>query len=73
MAKILGVYTVVSVRTGEEIHFMMMANLLKRINKKHLLRVYDMKGSVHQRQVMQDNFEAQRVSQTLKDIDFLNQ
>ena len=35
--------------TLEEVHFMVMANLQEDIPKSCVLRVYDMKGSTHQR------------------------
>lgn len=73
IVRIYGVYTIINSETNEQIHFMLMGNILKKINKKYVLRVYDMKGSTHHRKVIQDmdsNEEEIKSHKTLKDKDF---
>ncbi len=50
-----------------------MGNLLRGIDRKYVLRTYDLKGSSYSRQVLKEyNFEEnEKIEQTLKDIDFL--
>lgn len=54
---------------------MVMANLLGTIDKKYVIRVYDLKGSSHQREVFKkeeinEENEVQFAKKTMKDIDF---
>lgn len=44
---------------------------MKKIPRKYVLRMYDLKGSTHSRQVLKnmENVERQ-VNQTMKDVDF---
>ena len=50
-----------------------MGNLLRGIDKKYVLRTYDLKGSSYSRQVLKDYdfLKNEKIDQTLKDIDFL--
>ena len=50
----MGVFSAVNPETYEKIHFIMMVNLLRMIPRKYALRVFDLKGSSYQRQVVKD-------------------
>lgn len=54
LVKILGLYKVINPETGEEISFMLMGNILRDLPKRYVIRSYDMKGSSHQRRVLND-------------------
>lgn len=55
----------------EHFDFILMGNILKKIEKKYVLRTYDLKGSSHSREVLKNraNIEHQ-ITKTMKDIDF---
>jgi len=55
IVKIFGLYTVVNSETNDAISFMIMGNLLKNIDRKYMVKSYDLKGSTHQRQVLKSD------------------
>jgi hypothetical protein len=66
------IVAVVNPDSGDEVSFSLMGNILRSISREHLLRCYDLKGSVHSREVLKGReVEAgERIEKTLKDIDF---
>jgi hypothetical protein len=50
-----------------------MSNIIGGIDKKYIVRSYDMKGSLHKREVLQKGEkvdEKEHIRKTLKDVDF---
>jgi hypothetical protein len=57
----------------EDIDFTLMGNILRRIDRKYVMRSFDLKGSTHQREVLKGEEareEGERIGRTLKDVDF---
>lgn len=49
IVKLYSVFTVNAQDMGEQIDFTLMGNILGSIDRKYVLRTYDLKGSTHSR------------------------
>ncbi|CAK79462.1 unnamed protein product (macronuclear) [Paramecium tetraurelia] len=69
--KIYGMYTFERVEKSEaKIHFLIMKNLSLGIPRNYILRIYDLKGSEYDREVLAKRSETDLSKLTLKDLDF---
>ncbi|CAD8176597.1 unnamed protein product [Paramecium octaurelia] len=69
--KIYGMYTFERVeKSNAKIHFLIMKNLSLGIPKNYILRIYDLKGSEYDREVLAKRSETDLSKLTLKDLDF---
>jgi hypothetical protein len=70
IVKLYSVFTVVAKDLGERIDFTLMGNILGKVDRKYVLRTYDLKGSTHSRDVTKGREVDSQTNQTMKDIDF---
>jgi hypothetical protein len=47
-----------------------MGNILGKVDRKYVLRTYDLKGSTHSRDVLKGKTVEDQIGKTLKDVDF---
>ena len=47
-----------------------MGNILGKVDRKYVLRTYDLKGSTHSRDVLKGQAATDQIDKTMKDVDF---
>ena len=69
IVKLYSAFTVEAKDLEERIDFTLMGNILGKVDRKYVLRTYDLKGSTHSRDVLKGQAATDQVDKTMKDGD----